>query len=122
HEGTHGIQGLDLLGRKVTQQGGASLRALDERIRATIGEARDQGGEPAELAGQLETSWQRLIEVTAGLFADGDIEAALANSSIYLEAFGHITLAWIWLQQMLAAVGHDGDFYDGKRHAARYFF
>ncbi|MBF6416092.1 acyl-CoA dehydrogenase [Nocardia cyriacigeorgica] len=122
HEGTHGIQGLDLLGRKVAQQGGASLRALDERIRATIGEARAQGGEPAELAGQLDASWQRLIEVTAGLFADGDIEAALANSSIYLEAFGHITLAWIWLQQMLAAVGHDGDFYDGKRHAARYFF
>ncbi|WP_280487921.1 sodium:solute symporter family transporter [Nocardia cyriacigeorgica] len=86
------------------------------------GAPRDLGGEPAELAGQLEASWMRLIEVTAGLFADGDIEAALANSSIYLEAFGHITLAWIWLQQMLAAVGHDGDFYDGKRHAARYFF
>lgn len=122
HEGTHGIQGLDLLGRKVTQQGGASLRALDERIRATIGEARAQGGEPAEMAAQLESSWQRLIEVTAGLFADGDIEAALANSSVYLEAFGHITLAWIWLQQVLAAAGHEGDFYDGKRHAARYFF
>ncbi|MBF6287132.1 acyl-CoA dehydrogenase [Nocardia cyriacigeorgica] len=122
HEGTHGIQGLDLLGRKVTQQGGASLRALDERIRATITEARAQGGEPADLAGLLESSWQRLVEVTAGLFADGDIEAALANSSIYLEAFGHITLAWIWLQQLLAAEGREGDFYDGKRHAARYFF
>ncbi|TLF77390.1 acyl-CoA dehydrogenase [Nocardia cyriacigeorgica] len=122
HEGTHGIQGLDLLGRKVTQQGGASLRALDERIRATIGEARAQGGEPAEMAAQLESSWQRLVEVTVGLFADGDIEAALANSSIYLEAFGHITLAWIWLQQVLATAGNEGDFYDGKRHAARYFF
>ncbi|TLG15679.1 acyl-CoA dehydrogenase [Nocardia cyriacigeorgica] len=122
HEGTHGIQGLDLLGRKVTQQGGASLRALDERIRATIGAARAQGGEPAEMAAQLESSWQRLVEVTAALFADGDIEAALANSSIYLEAFGHITLAWIWLQQVLTAAGHEGDFYDGKRHAARYFF
>lgn len=122
HEGTHGIQGLDLLGRKVTQQGGASLRALDERIRATIGAARAQGGEPAEMAAQLESSWQRLVEVTAALFADGDIEAALANSSVYLEAFGHITLAWIWLQQVLAAAGNEGDFYDGKRHAARYFF
>ena len=46
----------------------------------------------------------------------------LANSSLYLEAVGHVVVAWIWLQQMLAAHGRTGDFYDGKRAAARYFF
>ncbi|MFI1460478.1 acyl-CoA dehydrogenase [Nocardia carnea] len=122
HEGTHGIQGLDLLGRKVTQQGGASLRELDGRIRATLAAAQELGGEPAELAGRLEKSWTRLIAVTGSLFATGDIEAALANSSVYLEAFGHHVVAWIWLDQMLATHGRTGDFYDGKRHAARYFF
>ncbi|WP_280424460.1 acyl-CoA dehydrogenase [Nocardia carnea] len=122
HEGTHGIQGLDLLGRKVTQQGGASLRELDGRIRATLAAAHELGGEPAELADRLEKTWTRLIAVTGGLFAAGDIEVALANSSVYLEAFGHHVVAWIWLEQMLAAHGRTGDFYDGKRHAARYFF
>ena len=56
------------------------------------------------------------------MFTSGDIDAALANSVIYLEAFGHIVVAWIWLEQLLAANGRIGDFYDGKRQAARYFF
>ena len=47
---------------------------------------------------------------------------ALANSSIYLEAVGHVVIAWIWLEQLLAARPGQGDFYDGKRQAARYFF
>ena len=51
----------------------------------------------------------------------GDPEATLANATIYLEAFGHIVLAWIWLEQ-LSPPTHDGDFYDGKRAAAHYFY
>ena len=47
---------------------------------------------------------------------------SLANSSVYLEAFGHTVIAWMWLEQLTAVVGKDGDFYDGKRAAARYFF
>ncbi|WP_028478437.1 acyl-CoA dehydrogenase [Nocardia sp. CNY236] len=122
HEGTHGIQGLDLLGRKVTQHGGASLLALGGRVEATIAAARAAGGEAAELGDQLALTWQRLVEVTGGLFSSGDIEAALANSSVYLEAFGHIVLAWIWLEQFHATAEHFDDFYNGKRHAARYFY
>ncbi|OBC01225.1 acyl-CoA dehydrogenase [Mycobacterium sp. 852013-50091_SCH5140682] len=129
HEGTNGIQSLDLLGRKVTQNGGASMVALGERIADTIAHARSEragavarDGVAADLADQLDAAWQRLAAVTAGMFAAGDVEAAMANSAVYLEAFGHIVVAWIWLQQVLAADGHDGDFYDGKRQAARYFF
>jgi alkylation response protein AidB-like acyl-CoA dehydrogenase len=122
HEGTHGIQSLDLLGRKVTQRGGASLAALGEAVATTIATANAAGGEAAQLAVQLDASWQRLVGVTTGMFGSGDVEAALANSAIYLEAFGHIVVAWIWLEQLLAANGRDGDFYDGKRQAAQYFF
>ena len=122
HEGTHGIQSLDLLGRKVTQRGGASLAALGTAIAETIAAAAAAGGEPAELAAQLDSAWQRLVTVTASMFGSGDIEAAMANSVIYLEAFGHIVIAWMWLEQFLAAQGQSGDFYDGKRQAARYFF
>ena len=122
HEGTHGIQSLDLLGRKVTQRGGASLAALGNAVAETISSANAAGGEPKELAAQLDASWQRLVGVTAAMFGSGDIEAAMANSVIYLETFGHIVVAWIWLEQLLAAHGHTGDFYAGKRQAARYFF
>ena len=122
HEGTHGIQSLDLLGRKVTQRGGASLAALGHAVGATIAMANAAGGETADLATQLDSTWQRLITVTAAMFSSGDTEAALANSVIYLEAFGHIVVAWMWLEQLLAANGRTGDFYDGKRQAARYFF
>jgi alkylation response protein AidB-like acyl-CoA dehydrogenase len=122
HEGTHGIQSLDLLGRKVTMRGGAGLAALGEEMGKTVAEAVALGDEAAELAAQLGVSWQRLVAVTAGLFESGDIEAALANSVAYLEAFGHIVVAWIWLQQVVAAHDRYGDFYDGKRQAARFFF
>ena len=122
HEGTHGIQSLDLLGRKVTQRGGASMAALANAVEKTITSARATGGEPSELAAQLESAWQRLVDVTTAMFGSGDIEAAMANSVIYLETFGHIVVAWLWLEQVLAALGHAGDFYDGKRQAARYFF
>jgi alkylation response protein AidB-like acyl-CoA dehydrogenase len=122
HEGTHGIQSLDLLGRKVTQRGGASLAALGSAIGQTVDAASAAGGETAEFAGQLEATWQRLVDVTTAMFESGDIDAAMANSVVYLEAFGHIVVAWIWLEQVVACNGRSGDFYDGKRHAARYFF
>jgi butyryl-CoA dehydrogenase len=122
HEGTHGIQSLDLLGRKVVADGGANVSALGTVVAATVARARQIGGEPAELATHLEAAWQRLVTVTASMFASGDIDAALANSAVYLEAFGHIVIAWVWLEQVLAAHGSQGDFYDGKRQAARYFF
>jgi alkylation response protein AidB-like acyl-CoA dehydrogenase len=122
HEGTHGIQSLDLLGRKVTQRGGASLAELGKHVSGAVQRATAAGGDAAVLAAQLEASWQRLVGVTAGMFGAGDAEAAMANSVIYLEAFGHIVLAWMWLEQVVAAEGQSGDFYDGKRQAAQYFF
>jgi alkylation response protein AidB-like acyl-CoA dehydrogenase len=122
HEGTHGIQSLDLLGRKVIQRDGASLVALGDAITQTVEAAATTGGELAETAAQLKTAWQRLTAVTASMFAAGDVEAALANSVVYLEAIGHVVIAWMWLEQLRAAHGQSGDFYDGKRQAARYFF
>ena len=124
HEGTHGIQALDLLGRKVVMDGGAGLALLVETIRATIARATAAGGEAETLGAQLEASLQRLLEVTAGLWSQGtaELDVTLANATIYLEAAGHVVIAWMWLEQLLAAAGEDGDFYDGKRQAARFFY
>lgn len=122
HEGTHGIQSLDLLGRKVVQRDGAGLAALHQTMTGSTAAAHRAGGELADLAAQLDAVIGRLVAVTAAMFAAGDIDAALANSAVYLEAFGHVVIAWIWLEQLLAVDGRTGDFYEGKRQAARYFF
>ncbi|TAL23728.1 MAG: acyl-CoA dehydrogenase [Frankiales bacterium] len=122
HEGTHGIQALDLLGRKVVMQGGAGLQLLVDTIGATVARATAAGGEAAELGTQLQAVVDRIPVTTATLFSTGDVEVALANASVYLEAVGHVVIAWIWLEQLLATEGRTGDFYDGKRQAARYFF
>ncbi|MGB0134211.1 acyl-CoA dehydrogenase [Dokdonella sp.] len=121
HEGTHGIQGLDLLGRKVVMQDGAAFNLLAGRVIATLSKAREREV-LLDYADSLEARFQRLSEVTVQLWAAGDANVTLANASVYLEAFGHIAIAWIWLEQALAADGKSGDFYDGKRAAAQYFF
>lgn len=122
HEGTHGIQALDLLGRKVLGGGGASLMALAARIAETVGRARDLGGEPAAHADALQAAVDRLGEVTLALAGLGDPERTMANATVYLEAAGHVVVAWMWLEQLVAVGERTGDFYDGKRAAARYFF
>ena len=122
HEGTHGIQALDLLGRKVLGGGGAALMALAARIGDTVARARDLGGEPAAHADALQSAVDRLGEVTLALAGLGDPERTMANATVYLEAAGHVVVAWMWLEQLVAVGDRTGDFYDGKRAAARYFF
>ena len=121
HEGTHGIQALDLLGRKVTMNNGAALAQFSARAAATIDAARKLEG-LAPHADALHAQLQRLQQVTRTLWSAGDPLLTLANASVYLEAFGHIVIAWIWLQQAAAAHGKDSDFHHGKRQAAQYFF
>lgn len=122
HEGTNGIQGLDLLGRKVVMNGGEGLAVLAETIGATVASAEATGGDAAGYAAELASAVQRLTETTATLWKDLDPALALANSATYLEAAGHVVVAWMWLDQLLAVGERTGDFYDGKRAAARYFY
>jgi butyryl-CoA dehydrogenase len=131
HEGAYGIHGLDLLGRKAGQQGGAALAELSSRILSTVGEA---GTIPtlAPFARSLEATMRRFETVTGILLAaagEGRAELALANATLYLEALGHLTVAWRWLDSTSAALraledscGSDVDFYQGKLAACRYFF
>lgn len=122
HEGTHGIQGLDLLGRKVVQDGGARLTLLVETARATVERARGLGGAEAEYAELLDAALARTAETAASAWSEGDPAVALANATVYLEAVGHVVVAWLWLEQLVTAHGRDGGFYEGKRAAAAYFF
>ncbi len=102
HEGTHGIQALDLLGRKVVMQEGAGLAALARRIEATIAGARPIAA-LSEHADALADALRHVTEATQAAWATGDPEAALANATPYLQAFGHMVLAWIWLDVAIRA-------------------
>ncbi|MHC3825907.1 acyl-CoA dehydrogenase [Pseudomonas sp. G3-19] len=130
HEGTHGIQSLDLLGRKLAQNGGAGLKQLIRLIantaeRATAYESLTALREP------LEQLVARLQTVTIGLLTDlaqGKVNSSLANSALYLKVFGHTVIGWRWLEQAIRAEeglakgnAADADFYKGKLQAARYF-
>lgn len=119
HEGTHGIQALDLLGRKVTMNGGAGLRLLAGRVSATIERAGQVQG-LAEPANQLAAALQKLGAATKSAWATGVPEEALANATPYLQAFGHVVLAWLWLDVALASRNHALE--AGKMAAQRYFY
>ncbi len=107
HEGTHGIQALDLLGRKVVMQGGAGLKLLARRIDATIARALPQQRLAAH-ANALAQALQRLGAATRAAWATSNPDDALANATPYLQAFGHTVLAWLWLD-VAAAVVERGD-------------
>ncbi len=121
HEGTHGIQGLDLLGRKVVMDGGAGLQLLATRIARTTARAGAVDG-LAEPAQALDSAVQRLGAATQAAWATGVPEEALANATPYLQAFGHVVLAWLWLDVALAAERSRSPLRPGKLAAMRYFF
>lgn len=121
HEGTHGIQALDLLGRKVVMQEGAGLDALVETMQQSTARAATDP-ELADFAAQLDAEIYRICDVTQQLHSSGHPQLTLANASVYLEAMGHIVVAWIWLEQMMVVSGRNEDFYRGKMQAGQYFF
>lgn len=130
HEGTHGIQSLDLLGRKLAQNGGAGLKQLIRLIANTAERATAYESLTA-LRKPLEQLVARLQTVTIGLLTDlaqGKVNSSLANSALYLKVFGHTVIGWRWLEQAIRAEeglakgnAADADFYKGKLQAARYF-
>ncbi|MCU0758177.1 MAG: acyl-CoA dehydrogenase [Steroidobacteraceae bacterium] len=134
HEGTLGIHGLDLLGRKVVQHDGAALRSFLGRVQATIGQALGTAGLQAECRA-LAAALRALAAVTRQVVdrsASGEPELALANATLYLDAFGTIAVAWRWLAQALVAQRAlqdprptdelQRDFLEGKLHACRWFY
>jgi alkylation response protein AidB-like acyl-CoA dehydrogenase len=131
HEGTHGIQALDLLGRKLKLHSDASMRLLLDRVNTTVGQAKGMS-ELNTHALALAKVWTRIKNVVASLCAMSDERAKLANASAFLEAFGHAVVAWLWLSQAVIAdrdsrssnMKYFGDdaFYAGKMQACRYFF
>jgi len=125
HEGTHGIQAADLLGRKVIMEKGRGLQLLAGRIGQTMARA---AGKP-ELsvhADALRGALQQVESATRAAWATGDPQSALANAVPYMQAFGHTVLAWVWLDVAERALALDTAKSSlstvGRLGATNYFF
>ena len=132
HEGTTGIQGMDLLGRKVVMKNGRAFLLYVNELRDTIAAAKDFR-DLEKYAGELNEALVQLEEVTRQLLSIAQRqgpEVFLADATLYLEFFGSVTIAWQWLQQGIAvqkalndgAKKKDLNFYEGKMFTLRYFF
>lgn len=131
HEGTTGIHGLDLLGRKISIKHGKSLQLLAVEIAQVIQEA-SQISTLKPYALQLQTSLAKADKTTKHLLslATKDVEVFLADATLYLELVGIVTLAWQWLLQGIKAERllhtsdnqENTDFYSGKIFTLRYFY
>jgi hypothetical protein len=125
HEGTFGIQAIDLLGRKVGYADGAALNDLTKRIARSV-ERAVAIAELTEEAAALRDAWSRILKTTTSLRAITDATLRLANAACYLDAFGHVIVAWLWLDQAVTATpgvgGPEAAFYRGKLAACRYFY
>ncbi|EKF75545.1 acyl-CoA dehydrogenase [Alcanivorax hongdengensis A-11-3] len=127
HEGTTGIHGLDLLGRKVWLAGGRGLQLLAERISADIAATTDPRCQPFASALQaMLPKVQQATDVVGRQMQSEGPGRALSNAYAYLRLVGHVVAAWMWLRQANAALkleaAEDADFAAGKLQAARYFF
>ena len=133
HEGTEGIHGLDLLGRKVLSNNGQSYQLFISLIEKTLADAAAMP-EIAHLVPPIREAIDRTQRVTESLLftIKEDPDLGLANATIYLDMFGQVVISWIWLKQAVIAAGQlslnhpeqadsEVNFYQGKLYAAQYF-
>lgn len=127
HEGTTGVQGMDLLGRKVWMANGKGLQLLAQRMLADIDNTTDERCQPfAQALKAMLPRIEAATTVAGKLMAEQGPRMALSNANAYLQLMGHTVAAWMWLRQANAAAAleapEDHNFVQGKLQAAQYFF
>ena len=121
HEGTTGIQALDLLGRKILRDDGAGIAVAQRRVRYCCAAAAAVPALSAH-AESLAALWST-IDATIATLVRAPGATAVDNATVFLRAFGHAVVAWLWLEQATVAAGRsDEPFHHGKLRACRYFF
>ncbi len=126
YEGTNGIQALDLIGRKVLQDGGKRLKVFGALVRDLVetegtNEAMAEFIDPlADLAGKIEK-----FTMEIGMKAMQNQDEAGAASVDFLRVIGHLVMAYFWARMARIALARQdsGDsFYQAKLAVARFYF
>jgi butyryl-CoA dehydrogenase len=126
YEGTNGIQGLDLVGRKLPVHTGRYLRRFFHPVFEFI-ETHRSDENLSEFVLPLEKSFVRLQRATAYIAEQGikDPEEAAAGASEYLRLFALVALAFLWARAASVALAKeasdDTGFYDAKLTTARFY-
>ncbi|TAE76104.1 MAG: acyl-CoA dehydrogenase [Bacteroidetes bacterium] len=124
HEGTTGIHGIDLLGRKVNLKNGKAFKYFLRELYDTVNEA-----ENIELLQMQVGEFSRNVYIFASITKDlqekiekYDIEKALSDATLYLELVGILAVGWQLLKQFIAVQNHkDINFKQGKIFSFHYF-
>jgi len=128
YEGTNGVQALDLVGRKLAQDGGKHVMAFFEMVKSFIGE--NKGNEAlADFINPLKQASKDLQAASMYFMQNGikNPNNALSGSSDFMHLFGHVCLGLMWARMAKVATealdGHpdDPDFYQNKLITGRYY-
>ena len=126
YEGTNGIQGLDLVGRKMPANFGRSLRRFFHPVSEFI--AAEAGNERMkEFVEPLAKAFERLQRAT-GWLAEQSVKSrdeAGGAATDYLHLFGWVAFAYLWARMAKVAMEKEGQedalFYQAKIATARFF-
>ncbi|TWX68086.1 acyl-CoA dehydrogenase [Colwellia demingiae] len=132
HEGSTGIQSLDLMTRKISTKNSAGYIALLQLMQNTIEKATGIK-QLASCANELNNAIAILELTTKKVLDASSVECAdlvFSNSVTYLDMFGHIVISWLWLKQGMSAIiglaktphQEDKEFYLGKLQAMKFFY
>ena len=128
-EGTHGILALELMRDRLLQDGFRGFQRFIDMVEETLGRASARCGDVRHMALQLQKYAERFGWIIDRLRQEPEAGRRLANASVFMEAFGHFVIGWIWLEQALvaevaylSAYGAERNFYAGKCQTARFYF
>ncbi|MFT3972553.1 MAG: acyl-CoA dehydrogenase [Amaricoccus sp.] len=123
YEGANGVQALDLVGRKLGQDGGKPIMAFFALVRGFL---KENDGDPRLKADFLDPlkAASKDLQSAAEFFLQNirDPDAALAGSTDFLHLFGHTCLGLMWARMTKVALANpDDDFARAKLATGRYF-
>lgn len=120
HEGTTGIQAIDLMGRKILMDKGASFKYFIAEVKEVAATAGDSFSKEASDLLELCDLFSALVDSIINSESPDD---ALSNATCFLEAFGHFVIGWIWLDLAVSsAKTATPEIAEEKKWACRYFF
>ncbi len=129
YEGANGVQALDLVGRKLAQNGGRAVQAFFKLIAQEVRDAKDGAPELATIATALERGAGDLQTATMWLMqnAPANPDNAGAASYPYMQLMGVVTLGLMWLRmakasaEAMAGSDVDADIHTAKLTTARFY-
>ena len=128
-EGTHGILALELMRDRLLKNDFRGLQRFITEVEETLGRAAARCGDVRHMAVQLQKYAERFGWIINRLRQEPEAGRRLANASVFMEAFGHFVIGWVWLEQALvaevaylSAYGAERNFYAGKCQTARFYF